>query len=123
MTPNSCECLRALRHFRRSVVRAPGAEIRDARNLAARASELRFLRLDELETRLDDRRRMELRDATGNHARDHRGRELPRGRQQPFAAMHFPLAVLVVLPDHARTHRVRPVVELLLQLVLDELAL
>ena len=62
-------------------------------------------------------------DALGDHARDHRRRELARGGQQPLAVRAHPLALLVELADHARAHVVAPVVELLLQLVLDDLAL
>ena len=62
-------------------------------------------------------------DALGDHARDHRRRELAGGRQQPVAVRAHPLALLVELADDARAHVVAPVVELLLQLVLDDLPL
>ena len=45
------------------------------------------------------------------------------GRQQPVAVRAHPFAFLVELADHARAHVVAPVVELLLQLVLDDLPL
>src|SRR6185369_16142878 len=94
----------------------------DARDLAARARQRRFIRHEELEARHDRFRRIELADALRDHPRDHRRSELPRRGQQPFAAMHFPLAMLVVLADDARAFAVGPVVELLLQLVFDQLA-
>ncbi len=62
-------------------------------------------------------------DALRDHARDHRRRELAGGGQQPLAVRPHPLALLVELADDARAHVVAPVVELLLQLVLDDLAL
>ena len=62
---------------------------------------------------------MPLRDDPGDHGR----RELARRGQQPAAVRQLPLALLVVLADHARADVLAPVVELLLQLVLDELAL
>ena len=53
-----------------------------------------------------------------------RRRELAGGGQQPFAAARSSSTRrLVVLADHARRRASAPVVELLLQLVLDELAL
>ena len=65
---------------------------------------------------------MKARDAPGYHARDLRDREISLGRQQPLAARMHPLALVVELADHARAHVRMPVVELLLQLVLDHLA-
>ena len=67
--------------------------------------------------------RLEALDALGDHARDHRRRELAGGGQQPVAVRAHPFALLVELADHARPHVVAPVVELLLQLVLDDLPL
>ena len=58
-----------------------------------------------------------------DHARDHRRRELGQRGQQPVAVRAHPFALFVELADHARAHVVAPVVELLLQLVLDDLPL
>ena len=50
-----------------------------------------------------------------------RRRQLGRGRQQPARrGGSSPLALLVELADHARAHVLAPVVELLLELVLDD---
>ena len=69
----------------------------------------------------------ELLEALADRARDHRRRMLVVRRQQPrsggLAFGAAPLAVVVELADHARAHVFAPVVELLLELVLDELAL
>ena len=69
------------------------------------------------------RMQVEALDALGDHARDHRRRELAGGGQQPVAVRAHPFALLVELADDARAHVVAPVVELLLQLVLDDLPL
>ena len=69
------------------------------------------------------RMQVEPRDALRDHARDHRRRELASRGQQPVAVRAHPFALFVELADHARAHVVAPVVELLLQLVFDDLAL
>jgi hypothetical protein len=51
------------------------------------------------------------------------GVELRVRRQQPVAVRAHPFALLVELADDARAHVVAPVVELLLDLVLDDLPL
>ena len=61
------------------------------------------------------------RDAIG--ARDDRRRQFAGRRQQPVAQRRRPLAGFVELADDARAHVFAPVVEHLLQLVLDDLAL
>ena len=66
---------------------------------------------------------LEALDALRDHARDHRRRQLAGGRQQPVAVRAHPFALFVELADDARAHVVAPVVELLLQLVLDDLPL
>ena len=58
-----------------------------------------------------------------DHARDHRRRQLAGGgsSQSPCGRTHSPFSSN--LPIDARAHVVAPVVELLLQLVLDDLPL
>ncbi len=119
----------AFRHARRRVVRAARAEVGRARDADARLRERGFLLVDELDALRDAlavgvvRVEAEELDALRDHARDHRGRELARGGQQPVAVRAHPFALLVELADDARAHVVAPVVELLLQLVLDDLPL
>ncbi len=62
-------------------------------------------------------------DAVGDDAGDLRRRQFAGGGQQPAAVRQRPLAFLVELADDARAHVLAPVVEFLLQLVLDQLAL
>ena len=66
---------------------------------------------------------LEALDPPRDHARDHRRRQFGGGGQQPVAVRAHPFALFVELADHARTHVVAPVVELLLQLVFDDLPL
>jgi hypothetical protein len=61
--------------------------------------------------------------ARGDHARDLRHRQVGGGRQQPAPARMHPLAHFVELSDHARSDVFLPVVQVLLELVLDDLAL
>src|SRR3546814_7730865 len=68
---------------------------------------------EEGEALLDARAGMEARDAPRDHAGDAPGRELPVGWQDE-------VALLVELADDAGPHVGSPVVELLLELVLDE---
>ena len=62
-------------------------------------------------------------DALRDDAGDHRRRQFRMRWQQPIAVRAHPFAFFVELPDDARAHVVAPVVELLLQLVFDDLAL
>ena len=103
-------------------MRTARTECGNARNLCTRTQQRRFLVFDELETGFDNLAGIELSDAACDHARDHRRCQLAGGRQQPVAARHFPLAVIIVFADHAWTHIVAPVVELLFHLVFDQLA-
>ena len=117
----------ALGHVGRRVVRAARAEVGNALERDLRLRERRFLRVDPVDARVElfHRARMQVEppDPLRDHARDHRRRELRQRRQQPVAVRAHPLALLVELADHARAHVVAPVVELLLQLVLDDLPL
>ena len=71
----------------------------------------------------DAGRGVEAGDAGGDDAGDARGRELAGGGELPAALGGLPLAVLVVLADYAGADVLAPVVQLLLELVLDDLAL
>jgi len=62
-------------------------------------------------------------DARGDDASDHGRRQFATGRQQPVAVRLRPFALLVELADDARAHVLAPVVELLLELVFEQLAL
>ena len=117
------QCFGTFRHFGRGVVRAARAERRDARNLGAWPLQRSFLVFDELEARLDNLAGVELGNAFGDHARDHRRGQFAGRRQQPVATRHFPFAVIIVFADHARAYVVAPVVELFFHLIFDELAL
>src|SRR4249919_722913 len=68
---NAGQRLTALRYSGRRVMRTAGAEVRDARHFLTRSRKCCFLRLEELEPRLDDRAGVELGDACGNDASDH----------------------------------------------------
>ena len=117
----------AFGHPCRRVVRAARAEVRHPREADLRPRERMFLLVDEVDALADllDRARVELEalDPLRDHARDHRRRQLGQRGQQPVAVRADPFAFLVELADDARPHVVAPVVELLLQLVLDDLPL
>ncbi len=108
---------RALRHLRRRVVRAARAVVRHAREVRARQRELAFLRLHPRQHLAHALGRARLHgdqalDAARDDARDARGREFARRRQDPFARF-------VVLADDGRPLPL-VVVEQLLHLALDE---
>ncbi len=117
----------ALGHLGRRVVRAAGAEPRLPLERDPRLLERGLLGIDPVDARLQFLRlpRMQPQplDPLRDHARDHRRRQLGERRQEPIAVRADPLALLVELADDARADVVAPVVELLLQLVLDDLAL
>ena len=117
----------AFGNFRRRVVRASRAEIRNALQADLGFGQRRFLGVDEGHSaaHLFHGARMQVQplDALRDDARDHRRRELGRRGQQPVAVRAHPFALFVKLADHSRTHVGPPVVELLLQLVLDDLPL
>src|SRR5690606_40755205 len=103
----------AFGYTRRGVVRASGAEMRQPLDFGHVHREVPLLLLEEAHALLDVAARIEPLQAFREHARDARGRELP-GRGQD------PLAALVLLADDQRPQLRLPVVELLLQLILDE---
>ena len=117
----------AFRHIRRRVVRTAGAEIGQPSQGDAGLRECGFFLIDEFNAaaNLFGRTRVQIEslDPLGDDAGDHRGRQLRVRRQQPIAVRAHPFALLVELADDTRTHVVAPVVELLLQLVFDDLAL
>ena len=117
----------AFRHLRRRVVRATRAEVRHPRETDRRLRQRALLLVDEVDAlaNLLDRARMQVEplDPLCDDARHHRRRELRERRQQPVAVRAHPLTLFVELADDARADVVAPVVELLLQLVLDDLPL
>ena len=92
-----------------------------------RLRERGFLGVDPVDARLQlfrlPRLEAEALDALRDHPRDHRRREFRERRQQPVAVRAHPFALFVELADDAGPDVVAPVVELLLQLVLDDLPL
>ena len=66
---------------------------------------------------------MEAGDARGNDPGDLGDRQIALGRKEPLAAGMRPFPCFIELADHAGTHVVAPVVQMLLQLVLDHLTL
>ncbi len=122
-----CGRAAALRDVGRGVVRAARAEVGDAVERDLRLVERSFLGVDPVDARAQllhgARMKLQSLDPLRDHPRDHRRRELGVRWQQPVAVRPYPFAFLVELADHARPHVVAPVVELLLQLVLDDLAL
>ena len=103
----------ALGHLGRAVVRAAGAEIGDAAQRRRIAGERLLLGLEEGEPLADARAVMEAGDAPGDDAGDARRGQLVGRGQDPFAG-------LVELADDPRPDILAPVIELLLQLVLDQ---
>ena len=116
MAADAGERAAALRHLGRGVVRAAGAKIGRAGERHDIAAELALLGLEKGEALGDPRRGVEARDALRDDARDLRRRQLAVRRQDP-------VAVLVEFADDARAHVLAPIVELLLELVLDDRAL
>ena len=123
MTADARQRLTAVGYAGRGVVRTAGTEIRHPSDFLARTGQGRLLVLDEFQPRLDNGAGVELGDAARDDTGNHRRREFTGGGQQPFAAVNIPLAVLVILADDAGPHVALPVVQLLLHLVLDQLAL
>ena len=86
-----------------------------------------LLRRDEFEPLANPIAGVKPRNPPGNDARNARRRQLARRRQQPFATRHaiapLPLAGLVIFADDPRADILAPVIELLLQLVFNDLAL
>ncbi len=113
---------RTLRHPGRTVVRTAGAEVGRARDRDHRRGGA-FLGLDDRQPVADARRGEVAADAVGDDAGDLRRRQFAGGGQQPATVGQGPFALFVELADHARAHVFAPVVELLLQLVFDQLAL
>ena len=103
-------------------MRAAGAEGGDPRNFCARTLKRCFFVLNKFQTRFDDLAGVELGNALSNHPRDHGWCQFTGCGQQPGLARHFPFTMFVVFTDHARTHIIAPVIELLFHLVFDELA-
>ncbi len=94
-------------------MRAAGAEIGDAAQRRRVAGKRLLLGFEEGEPLADARAVVEAGDAPGDHPGDaRRGQLIGRG-QDPFAG-------LVELADHPRPDVLAPVIELLLQLVLDQ---
>src|SRR5204862_1180452 len=118
----------AFGHARRGVMRAARAEVGRARDRDARLRERGFLLVDELDALADPfavafvRMQAQELDALRDDARDHRGRQLARGWKQPVAVRAHPFALLLELADDERARVVAQVVELLLELVLEDLA-
>jgi hypothetical protein len=83
----------------------------------------RFLRGQEIQALPDPVAGMEWCDAAGDDARDEGRGQLAGGGKLPVAARKFPLALLVVFASNLRAHVLAPVIELLLELVLDDLPL
>src|SRR6266581_1605604 len=115
--------LAALGDAGRAVVWAAGAEIGDAADRHDGAGRGLLAGLDQRQPLADPRRGEIAADAVGDDAGDARRRQLRSRRQQPVAVRQRPFALLVELADDPRPHVLAPVVEFLLQLVLDELAL
>src|SRR5439155_9968375 len=117
----------ALGNIGRCIVRTARTEVGETRQFDPRLSERGFLLIDELDAsaNLFDRPWMQVEtfDPLRDHARDHRRRQFRVRREQPIAVRAHPFALLVELADDARAYVVAPVVELLLQLVFDDLAL
>ena len=90
--------------------------MRQAVDRRPRARQRLLLAAQEFQPLLHALAGVELADAGGDHPLDLRRRELSSRRQDP-------LALLVELADDPRSDRLVPVVELLLQLVLDDRAL
>src|SRR5690606_24627189 len=127
-----------LGHMGGGVVGAARTEGRRAQRARMRRGERTFLRLDQAQAAFDLATGVGIeREALPEAARveqagcdrsgDRRGRELVVGRQQPAALGHRPLAaapvLLVELAVDPGTTPVRPVVELFLDRVLEDLAL
>src|SRR5262249_49665467 len=106
----------AVRHARRRVVGTARAEVRQALYVGRELREMPILLLEEAHALIDVGAGVEARHALRKHARNWRGRELAVRRQQPLAA-------LVAFADDQRARPRLPVVQLLLELILDEPAL
>ncbi len=113
----------AFGHSGGGIVRAAGAEIRNAQQSQARFGQGILLGFQEGQALGDQITGIEAPDARRNHPRDHRRGQFAVRRQQPVAMRQGPFALLVELADHARTNVFAPIVELFLQLVFDHLAL
>ena len=121
----------AFRHPRGGVVGATGTEVGNALDRDDGLGQGLLLRLQEGQACLDAVRGVEAGDAACDHPGDHGRGQLPGRGQQPVAVPHLalgthlegPFALLVELADDARAHVLAPVVQLLLELVLDELTL
>jgi hypothetical protein len=125
---DACDCLAALRHARRAVVRTAGAEVGHASGVGEVAAQLRrqrrprkrlFLRAEPRGALLDAGLDVEALQPRGDHQRDLLSGQLAVRRQQPFVGA----GLLVALADDARPPRVGPVVEQRADLVLHERAL
>ena len=103
----------ALRHPGRAVVRAAGAEIGRPVEFDGFACQRLFLAVEKVEPAPDALVVVELQDPLAERPRDRGGRQFVRRWQQP-------LAVFVELADDARARRLVPVIQLLLQLILDQ---
>ena len=107
----------------RGVVRAPGAVVGHPRHIEARGCKRFLFRLQEGEALFDPLTGVKPGKPPRDDTRDHGRREFARCGQLPAAEGQLPLAFVVVLADHVRPYVLTPVIELLLQLVLDQLAL
>src|SRR5712671_6359613 len=102
----------ALRDFGRGIVWAARAEIRGTAERHDIAAQLPFLRLEKGEPFGNPRRSVKARDALGYDPGDLSRCQLATRRQ-------YPVAVFVELTDDARANVFTPIVELLLELILD----
>ncbi len=111
----------------RRIVRAARAEVGNALERDLGSGERGLLGVDPVDARVEllrgTRAEVEPSDPLRDHPCDHRRRELRQRGQQPVAVRAHPFALLVELADHVGPHVVAPVVELLLELVLDDLPL
>src|SRR6185436_16640873 len=112
----------AIRHFGRSVVGTTRAVVGRPWRCADCFFEHGFFRFEEHQPRLDQVTLVEAGDASSDHARDLRDREIGLGRQQPLAARMHPFALVVEFADDPRPYIRMPVVEVFLELILDHLA-
>ena len=114
----------ALGYLGRGIVRAARAIPGRARRCADCAIQHLLFGFEESQTCLDQVAGVEACNARRDHTRDLRDREIGLRRQQPIAArMAGPLAFLVELADHARSHVFAPVVQLLFELIFDDMTL
>ncbi len=131
VTADAGHCTRAFRHVGRRVVRAAGAEPRLALHFDTRPCQGAFLRFDNGDARGNPGahigRQIELVETRGDGLGDDRRRQFIVRGQQPFPHRNGPLAagaiLLVELAKHARTLRIRPVVQLFLDGVFEDLTL